>query len=180
MRTTDLVAEALVSILREVRRIAPMAAGIVWGVASVFVLVAVTRGFESTQRAALESLGDSFMLLRVNRATTTRGDVRSNAFVRLEGDDMIAAREGSPSVAALSPKANNWMVRVIHGADVGRATAVGVEPQYADIVNVPLEPGSRWIEARLGRRRTPHGSPGLAPSPTLDRTWPTPPARRLT
>jgi putative ABC transport system permease protein len=35
---------------------------------------------------------------------------------------------------------------VIHGADVGRATAVGVEPQYADIVNVPLEAGSRWID----------------------------------
>jgi len=146
MRPTDLIAEAIASILREARRIAPMAAGIVWGVASVFVLVAVTRGFESTQRAALESLGDSFMLLRVNRATTSRGDVRSNAFVRLDSDDMIAAREGSPSVAALSPKAHNWFIRVIYDGDVGRATAVGVDPEYAQICHVPLEPGSRWID----------------------------------
>jgi putative ABC transport system permease protein len=146
MRATDLVAEAVGSILREARRIAPMAAGIVWGVASVFVLVAVTRGFETTQRAALESLGDSFMLLRVNRATTTRGDVRSNAFVRLEGEDMVAAREGSPSVAAISPKAHNWFIRVIYGGQVGHATAVGVEPQYAEICHVPIEPGGRWID----------------------------------
>ena len=36
--------ESLASIAREGRRIVPMAAGIVWGVASVFVLVAVGVG----------------------------------------------------------------------------------------------------------------------------------------
>lgn len=141
-----LLVEALTSIVREARRITPMAAGIVWGVASVFVLVAVGRGFETTQRRSLEALGDSFLLLRVNRATTSRGDVRSNAFVRLDGEDLQAVREGSPEVAALSPKANNWFVRAIHGGNIARIVATGVEPQYADIVHVALEPGGRWID----------------------------------
>ncbi|MFT7461796.1 MAG: putative ABC transport system permease protein [Pseudohongiellaceae bacterium] len=125
----------------------PMAAGIVWGVASVFVLVAVARGFETTQRQSLEALGDSFMLLRVNRATTNRGDSRANAFVRLEGEDMVAAVAGSPSVESLSPKANNWFISAYRGSSRSRVTAVGVEPQYADIVNVPLTEGSRWIDS---------------------------------
>jgi putative ABC transport system permease protein len=124
-----------------------MAAGIVWGVASVFVLVAVGRGFEHTQRAQLESLGDSFVLLRVNRSTKTRGDARANASVLLDGDDMAAVAAGSPSVASLSPKANNWFLQATYGRNITRATAVGVEPQYADIVRVPLEPGGRWIDA---------------------------------
>lgn len=125
----------------------PMAAGIAWGVASVFVLVAVGRGFETTQRGALEALGESFVLLRVNRATTTRGDIRSDAFVRLEGEDIEAIAAGSPSVAALSPKANNWFIRVAYGGELSRATAVGVDPSYADIVNVVLEPDGRWLDA---------------------------------
>lgn len=125
----------------------PMAAGIVWGVASVFVLTAVGRGFETTQRRQLEALGDSFLLLRVNRATSSRGDVRSNAFVRLEGDDMAAVEAGSPSIAALSPKANNWFVQARRGPEVTRTTAIGVEPEYADIVHVPIEPGGRWLDA---------------------------------
>jgi len=123
-----------------------MAAGIVWGVASVFVLSAVGRGFEVEQRETLAAFGDGFLLLRVNRATKTRGDVRSNAFVRLDGEDMAAARAGAPSVAALSPKANNWMIRAFRAGNIGHVVAAGVEPSYADIVHVPLEPGSRWLD----------------------------------
>lgn len=147
MSPAALVAEALASIAREARRIAPMAAGIVWGVASVFVLVAIGRGFEATQRQKLEAMGDSFLLLRVNRATKSRGDVRSNAFVRLDGDDMQAVKANTRSLAAISPKANNWFITAYRGDQITRATAVGVEPQYADIVRLPMEAGSRWIDA---------------------------------
>ncbi|MEM7305921.1 MAG: ABC transporter permease [Planctomycetota bacterium] len=145
MRLSDLVAESLGSVLREARRTAPMAAGIVWGVASVFVLVAIGRGFESTQRGTLEALGDEFVLLRVNRATSSRGDVRANGFVRLDSDDIEAMRAASPSVEALSPKANNWFIQAFRGDNLTRATATGVEPSYADIVHVPLSAG-RWID----------------------------------
>jgi putative ABC transport system permease protein len=144
----SLLYESLLSIVREARRIAPMAAGIVWGVASVFVLVAVGRGFEATQRRTLESLGDSFVLLRMNRATHSRGDVRANAFVRLDGDDVAAARLGTPSVEALSPKANNWFIQGFRNGRIAYVTATGVDPEYNQICNVPLEPGSRWIDSR--------------------------------
>lgn len=147
MNPLTLCAEAAGAVAREFRRMAPMAAGIVWGVASVFVLVAVARGFEVTQRQSLDALGDSFMLLRVNRATTNRGDARANAFVRLDGEDMEAAVQGSPSVSSLSPKANNWFISAYRGSLRSRITAVGVEPDYADIVHVPLTEGSRWIDA---------------------------------
>lgn len=128
---------------------APMAAGIVWGVASVFVLVAIARGFEATQRNQLEALGDDFLLLRVNRASASgggRGDIRSNAFVRLEGEDLRVAAAGAPSLAAISPKANNWFILGFRGGNQTRITAVGVDPGYSDIVNLPLLPGSRWID----------------------------------
>jgi len=146
MNPLTLLAESLGSVLREARRIMPMAAGIVWGVASVFVLVAIGRGFEQTQRQSLAALGDSFLLLRVNRSTQSRGDVRSNAFVRLDSGDIEAMKAGAPSVEALSPKANNWMLSAFRGDNLARATAIGVEPQYADIVHVDLEPGGRWID----------------------------------
>ena len=146
MQLTTLAFEALGSIAREARRIAPMAAGIVWGVASVFVLVAVGRGFEATQRASLEALGDSFMLLRVNRATSNRGDVRTDSFIRLDGEDMAAVKEGAPSIAAISPKANNWFIQAFRGGNIARIVAVGVEPAYSDITHMDLEPGGRWLD----------------------------------
>lgn len=145
MRPGDLLAESLGAVAREARRTAPMAAGIVWGVASVFLLVAIGRGFEATQRRSLEALGDSFMLLRVNRPTTTRGDAQSSAFLRLEGEDIEAMRTGSPSIALLSPKAADFGMRAFRGGDITRITAIGVEPDYARIVHVPLAEG-RWLD----------------------------------
>lgn len=145
MRLLDLLAESSGSVLREARRTLPMAAGIVWGVASVFVLVAVGRGFEATQRQSLEALGDSFVLLRVNRATQGRGDAAASAFVRIDGDDIEAVRTGAPSIAAISPKAHNWFIQAFRGREIARVTAVGVDPGYADIVRVELSEG-RWID----------------------------------
>jgi len=151
----QLLAESLLSIGRQAGRIAPMAAGIVWGVAAVFVLVAIGRGFEETQREVLASFGESFVLLRVNRPTINRGDVRAEAFIRLDGDDMEAARSASPSVAALSPKASSWFIQAARGGVVSRLNAVGVEPQYADICHVALAPGSRWIDRNDLERELP-------------------------
>ncbi len=141
-----LVAEACTSILRDGRRIAPMAAGIVWGVASVFVLVAITRGFETTQRQALEALGDEFLLLRVNKPTVNRSDTNVGGFVRLEGDDIIAAREASMAVDLISPKAFDWRSRAYRDGEQTRGQVIGVSPEYAEIVHVPLAPGSRWLD----------------------------------
>lgn len=154
MRLLDLLAESLRSVAREARRTAPMAAGIVWGVASVFVLVAVGRGFEAHQRAVLEAFGDNFLLLRVNRATTMRGDVRANAFVNIDGEDIEAMRAGAPSVAALSPKATNWMIQAFRGDNITRSTAVGVDPEYADIAHVPIAEG-RWLDANDEQQELP-------------------------
>lgn len=147
MSPLTVLAEAVTSIAREARRIAPMAAGIVWGVASVFVLVAISRGFETTQRRAIESLGDGFLLLRMNRGEQTRGDVAASSFVRLVGEDMDALRAGAPAVRALSPKAHNWFTRVLRGTRDTRGTTIGVDLEYAEICHVPLEPGGRWLAA---------------------------------
>lgn len=155
MNPVVLLVECLGSLAQHARRIAPMAAGIVWGVASVFVLVAIGRGFESTQRASLEALGDSFMLLRVNRASETRGDTRADGFVLLDAEDMELARAGTPSLDTLSPKAHNWFLQVARDGDLARATAVGVDPSYADIVHVPLLPGSRWFDERDMQQELP-------------------------
>ena len=39
-------------------------------------------------------------------------------------------------------------MQVARGGELSRATAVGVDPGYRDIVNVPLLPGSRWFDDR--------------------------------
>lgn len=147
MNPLFLFVEAARSLKREFRRIAPMASGIVWGVASVFLLSAIAGGFEQTQRQALAAFGESFLLLRLNRTTGIRGDAGAQKDVRLDYEDIERIRRMAPAVAAVSPKAFAWGARVLHGGEASWMSLTGVDPDFARICNVPLEPGSRFLDA---------------------------------
>jgi len=74
-----------------------------------------------------------------------RGDVRADSFVQIDGEDIEALKVGVPSAEAVSAKATTWMIQAFRGDNITRSTAVGVEPDYADIVHVPIAEG-RWID----------------------------------
>ena len=67
MRAVTLVlhvlGEALISLRREGRQMLPMSLGIVWGMASVMVLLAVATGFERSQEQALSAYGILIVLV---------------------------------------------------------------------------------------------------------------------
>ena len=86
------IRETLESLVREARRVLPMAAGIIWGVASVFTLSAIANGFEKSQREAISAFGDSFMLLRLNKPAYGKNDPRAQKQVLID-------RYGSRSTA---------------------------------------------------------------------------------
>lgn len=138
--------EAVESLLREVRRIAPMAAGIVWGVASIFLLASLAKGFEKTQRQAIEIFGDQFLLLRLNKPTHSRGDPEANRRILVDAEDIEKVRAGAPAVEWISPKGYLWFANASREGKDTYMSPVGVDPEYAQICNVPLEPGSRWID----------------------------------
>lgn len=147
MSPVHVVREALESLARELRRIAPMAAGIVWGVASVFLLAAIANGFERTQRQVVEAFGDAFLLLRFNKPAVSKADPEATRRITIDDDDIARIRAGAPAVESISPKAFVWRARTFRGDRSTWMTPAGVDPQYIDICNVPLEPGSRWIDA---------------------------------
>jgi ABC-type antimicrobial peptide transport system permease subunit len=139
------IRETIESLIREARRVAPMAAGIIWGVASVFILAAIANGFERSQRQVIEAFGDSFMLLRLNKPAHGKGDPRAQKQILIDQDDMERIRENATAIDAISPKGFIWFSRSYYGEQDSRVSFVGVDPEYNRICNVPLEPGSRWI-----------------------------------
>ena len=140
------IRETLESLVREARRVLPMAAGIIWGVASVFTLSAIANGFEKSQREAISAFGDSFMLLRLNKPAYGKNDPRAQKQVLIDRYDMQRIRANATAIEWISPKGYVWNSRTYFGDDTTWMTPVGVDPEYIHICNVPLEPGSRWIQ----------------------------------
>ncbi len=140
--------EALESIAREFRRIAPMAAGIVWGVASVFLLTAIGNGFERTQRQVIEAFGSDFLLLRTNKPTHSRSDPNALRRIMVDEEDIARIRAQGTAIDRISPKGYQWRAQGVRGRNTTWLNPVGVDPNYPEICNVPLEPGSRWLDAK--------------------------------
>ncbi len=140
----SVIGDALSSLARESRRVAPMALGIVWGVASVFVLTAIGKGFEQTQRQILDAFGDDFLLLRLNKSTESRGDPNAMTTILVEYEDIEKIRANAPLVDKISPKAFVWNARGTRGNQRTWLRPIGVDPEYSQICNVPLAEG-RWL-----------------------------------
>src|SRR5262245_85035 len=130
--------ETFESLFREARRVAPMAAGIIWGVASVFILAAIANGFERSQRQVIDAFGDSFMLLRLNKPAHGKGDPRAQKQILIDKEDMARIRANATAIEWISPKGFIWMTRTFFGEQDTRMTPVGVDPEYVNICNVPL------------------------------------------
>jgi len=136
------IGEAFGSLRRDIKRLLPMSLGIVWGMASVMVLLAIARGFESGQRRTLEAFGDRFVLLRMNRAELDRGGGGGKAQLQMDDRDVGRLRRGAPAISRLSPMNSAFRARLT--SDMGledRAWVQGVLPELTKIRNLPLAEG---------------------------------------
>ena len=147
--------EALESLVRELRRIAPMAAGIVWGVASVFLLTAIGNGFEKTQRQVVEAFGTDFLLLRTNKPTHSRSDPNAMRRIMIDEEDIARIRAQGTAIDRISPKGYQWRAQGVRGRKTTWLNPVGVDTNYPEICHLPLVPGSRWIDEADVASETP-------------------------
>lgn len=139
--------EALKSIHRERRRLTPMALGIVWGMASVMVLLAVAGGFEASQRASLGAYGDRFVLLRLNRAELDRAAGTEEQRLMMDALDIQRLRQGAPAIVRLSPMNMAYRAHITGRSGSGSRTFIaGALPEIKRIRNLPLAEGRFYDE----------------------------------
>lgn len=147
--------EANSSLVRERRRVLPMALGIVFGMMVVMVLLAVAGGFEASQRRALEAYGDRFVLVRLNRAELDRAAGSEERRLQMDSRDIDALRTGAPAIRRLSPVNMAYRARIYGrtGAAGSNAWLAGVLPEITRIRNIPLAEGRFFDELDEAERR---------------------------
>lgn len=141
------LAQAIRSVHRERRRLYPMALGIIWGMASVMVLLAVAGGFEASQRSALAAYGDRFIYLRLNRAELDRAAGAEERRLRMDTLDIARLREGAPAIVRFTPVNMAYRARITGRSGAGSNTLVaGALSEIARIRNLPLAEGRFYNE----------------------------------
>ena len=127
--------------------------GLVWGIASVIILVGLGRGFVVDQKKHMESLGKDLVIVWGGRTSTQVGGRAAGREIQLNVDDAVLIRDECYMVKNVSPELRRTIPEVSQFNLASRGV-VGMWPSYQDFRSLKVSEGRLITEddEREGRR----------------------------
>jgi putative ABC transport system permease protein len=114
--------------------------GIVWGIASVILLVGLGRGFTIDQKKHMETLGKDLVIVWGGRTSSQVGGLAAGREITLIIDDARLIRDECYLVKNVSPEMRRQIPEVSAFNSANRGV-VGMWPAYQDFRSLKLESG---------------------------------------
>ncbi|MFZ0733015.1 MAG: ABC transporter permease [Candidatus Sulfotelmatobacter sp.] len=127
--------------------------GLVWGIASVIILVGLGRGFVVDQKKHMETLGKDLVIVWGGRTSSQVGGRAAGREIRLNVDDAELIRDECYLIKNVSPELRRTIPEVSQFNEANRGV-VGMWPSYQDFRSLKISEG-RLItddDERDGRR----------------------------
>ena len=133
--------------------------GIVWGIASVILLVGLGRGFSHDQKERMKTLGTDLVIIWGGRTSQQAGGYAAGRSIRLNIRDVQALKREAYLVERISPELRRMVPQVTRYNSASRAVA-GIWPEYQEFRNLPIGQGRLLSQAdeREARRVVVLGS----------------------
>jgi putative ABC transport system permease protein len=127
--------------------------GLVWGIASVILLVGLGRGFVVDQKKHMETLGKDLVIVWGGRTSSQVGGRAAGREIRLNVDDAELIRDECYLVRNVSPELRRTIPEVSQFNSANRGV-VGMWPSYQDFRSLKVAEGRLITEddERDGRR----------------------------
>src|SRR5260221_6900570 len=151
---TQIILEAWTALRRNVTRSLLTMLGIVWGIATVTLLVAYGNSFRSILVGGFDAFGKSVVIGWPGQTSEQPGGQRAGKRVSLEQADVDLIKETAPLVKYVCRETVRRPGIGYQDRLVGTAAVRGVCPEYGEMRNeVPSE--GRWISTsdEIERRR---------------------------
>ena len=147
---TEIILEAWIALKRNYTRSLLTMLGIVWGIATVTLLIAYGSSFRRILVSGFDAFGKSVVICWPQQTSEQPGGQRAGKKVRLEQADLDIVKETAPLVKHVCLETVRRPGISYGERMVGTAAVRGVCPEYGEMRNeVPSE--GRWINCR---RRT--------------------------
>jgi putative ABC transport system permease protein len=151
---TEVIREAWVALKRNYTRSLLTMLGVVWGIATVTLLIAYGNSFRHILVTGFDAFGKSVVICWPQQTSEQPGGQRAGKKVLLEQADLDMVRETAPLVKHVCLETVNRPGISYGERLVGTAAVRGVCPEYGEMRNeVPSE--GRWLDSgdELERRR---------------------------
>ncbi len=114
--------------------------GIVWGIASVILLVGLGRGFSVDQKKHMETLGKDLVIAWGGRTSSQVGGRAAGREIQLNVDDAFLIQDECYFVKNVSPELRRTIPEVSQ-FNLANRGVVGVWPSYQDFRSLKLSEG---------------------------------------
>ncbi len=127
--------------------------GIVWGIASVILLVGLGRGFSVDQKKHMQSLGKDLVIMWGGRTSAQVGGRAAGREIHLSVDDAELIRDECYQIKNVSPELRRTIPEVSQ-YNLANRGVVGMWPSYQDFRALQISEGRLITEddEREGRR----------------------------
>jgi putative ABC transport system permease protein len=149
---SHIFAEALSALSYYRLRSALTMLSIIWGVASLMLLLSYGQGFERALTQAFLQIGKDLVVVFPGQTSMQAGGERSGRPVMLELKDVTAIQEGVPTVEAVSPEVRHFFPLAFNERTRSYSVA-GVYASYERIRNTAIATGRFLSEEDVLQRR---------------------------
>ena len=153
MNITQLLQTCLRSIMRNRMRSLLTSLGIIIGVGSVIIMVAVGQGSQKEIESRIASMGTNLLQVIPRRIMTRGGQNNARRASGFTKEDIKKIKDESSYCAGISGIANSNLT-VIGGGGNAQVQVQGVEPDFQMVRNLSVADGVFFDEADLIARRT--------------------------
>ena len=145
MNLKDIIRQTLATLRAHKMRSFLTMFGIVWGIASVILLVGLGLGFSKDQKKRMETLGKDLVIIWGGRTSSQIGGLAAGRPVILNIDDARLIKKECYLVKAVSPELQRTVSQVSQFNSSARLVS-GVWPAYQDFRSLHLAEGRLMTE----------------------------------
>lgn len=152
MKFTDLIYETFLSIATNKVRSSLTILGIVIGIASVIVMIAIGRGAQNSISSEIAKIGSNLLTIRpgAQKGPGVQVSQGQGSAQSLEMDDVTLIEEGVESIKAAAPVVSGNYQIIAAGNNTKTATN-GTTPNYTQVKSIEIAQGTFFTDSQVAK-----------------------------
>lgn len=120
--------------------------GIIWGTASVVLLLAFGKGLHAQNQKSMHGMGEGIVILWSGRTSKPYMGFGRGRWIGLREEDAILLKKEIRELGGISPEYSKWNTTIRYKKNTVTQNMVGIYPIFGELRNIYPELGGRFID----------------------------------